>query len=146
MRSPLLEHSFPDLADWGYEVTSDPTYDYNCIAWAAGDTTQWWWPPEDESNQVHWPSGVRREVTIEAFVEAYETLGFVVCDDEVYEPAHEKIAIFTNELGEPTHAAIQLSDDKWSSKMGPFHDIRHPLRAVEGALYGRVTRFMKRQR
>jgi hypothetical protein len=33
-RSPSLERWFPELADWGYSVTSDIDYEYNCIAWA----------------------------------------------------------------------------------------------------------------
>jgi hypothetical protein len=29
-----------------WSVTSPADTLTNCIAWAAGDTTQWWWPRE----------------------------------------------------------------------------------------------------
>jgi hypothetical protein len=142
MRSPLLEEWFPDLRDWGYEVTSENTFDYNCIAWAARDNTRIWWPSDEGSG--YWPPGAPREVTIEAFVAAYGLLGFVMCDDDMYEQEYERIAIFANESGEPTHAALQVDAERWTSKMGPYHDIVHPLKAIEGSRYGRVVRYMKR--
>ena len=43
-----LESSFPNLKADGYQVTSPQSLEYNCIAWAAGDNTQWWWPDDDE--------------------------------------------------------------------------------------------------
>jgi hypothetical protein len=141
MGSSSLEHLFPDLQDWGYEVTSDITYEYNCIAWAARDDTRLWWPSEEGTG--YWPPGAPRDVTVEAFVAAYGILGFVACEDDTYEPAYEKIAIFANDAGEPTHAARQVDADRWTSKMGPYHDILHPLKAVEGSHYGRVVRYMK---
>jgi hypothetical protein len=36
-----LEDSFPNLVSGGYEITSDLSLDYNCIAWAAGDISRW---------------------------------------------------------------------------------------------------------
>ena len=143
-RAVFIEHSFPDITDWGYAVTSDITYEYNCIAWAAGDDTRWWWPlPEDGS--AYWPPEVPRELTLEAFAAAYAAIGYVVCEDEEHEAGFEKIAIFTDPTtGEPTHAARQLDETSWTSKVGGLQDIRHPLRALEGAEYGRVVLLMKR--
>jgi hypothetical protein len=144
-RSPLLENWFPELADWGYVVTSEVDLEYNCIAWAAGDKTQWWWPSEDESGSVYWPPGVPCELSVDAFVKAYESIGYSVCENDDHEPDHEKVAIFADDAGEPLHAARQVDPVYWTSKMGRFHDISHPLRAVEGADYGCVVRIMKRQ-
>ena len=53
-----------------FEITSNETEEYNCIAWAAHDTERWWWPGAG----VYWPSGVREEETLDAFEEAYATL------------------------------------------------------------------------
>jgi hypothetical protein len=144
-RSPYLEHMFPELADWGYVVTSEVDVGYNCIAWAAGDTTKWWWPSEDESNSAYWPPGVPRDLSVDTFVKAYESIGYSVCDDDDHEPEHEKVAIFADAAGEPLHAARQIDPVRWTSKMGQFHDISHPLRAVQGADYGQVVRIMKRR-
>jgi hypothetical protein len=139
-RSPLLEQWFPELADWGYRKTSDIDFEYNCIAWAADDKTQQWWPIHG-----YWPPDVRRELSLEAFVEAYATLGYVVCDSADHELGYEKIAIYADEAGEPLHAARQLDAERWTSKCGDFWDISHPLRALEGVRYGYVMRIMKRR-
>lgn len=144
MRSHYLEAEFPDLQDWGYDVTSEIDATYNCIAWAVQDDTRNWWPSEEGTG--YWPPGAPREETIEAFVAAFQSLGFVVCDDDAYEPEYEKIALFANEKCEPKHAARQVDAERWASKVGKHHDILHPLKAVEGALYGRVVRYMKRLR
>lgn len=143
-RAALIEHHFPDVADWGYEVTSDITCGYNCIAWAAGDDTRQWWPsPEDGS--AYWPDEAPRTLSMDAFEAAYATLGYAVCEGEEHEIGFEKIALFANSSGEPTHAARQLDGNDWTSKVGRLQDIRHPLRALEGESYGRVVRVMKRR-
>jgi hypothetical protein len=142
-RAALIEYHFPDVTDWGYEVTSAITCEYNCIAWAAGDDTRLWWPSPDEGS-AYWPPGAPREESVDAFVAAYGTLGYAVCKDEDHEVGFEKVAIFALPSGEPTHAARQLDAGWWTSKVGSLHDIRHPLRALEGESYGQVVRLMKR--
>jgi hypothetical protein len=125
-------------------VTSPPTRDYNCIAWAAGDTGHWWWPdvdPDDEA--IFWPPGVVREETLAAFVAAFATLGFAPCSGEAPEPGFEKVALFARD-GVPTHAARQLPDGRWTSKLGLREDIAHDLHAVGGDLYGTVVLLLRR--
>lgn len=39
-----IEIDFPNLLKSGYAITSPETIDYNCLAWAAGDTTCVWDP------------------------------------------------------------------------------------------------------
>ena len=141
-RAALIEHYFPDVADWGYVVTSD-TCDYNCIAWAAGDDTRQWWPSPDEGS-AYWPSEAPRALSVDAFAAAYATLGYVACAEEEHEVGFEKIALFADASGEPTHAARQLDKTDWTSKVGRLQDIRHPLRALEGERYGRMVQLMKR--
>jgi hypothetical protein len=48
--------------------------------------------------------------------------------------------------GEPTHAAKQLPDGRWKSKLGDFEDIEHnTVKAVEDDYcYGTVVQYMKR--
>jgi hypothetical protein len=143
-RAALIEECFPEIADWGYDITSDITCEYNCIAWAAGDDTRWWWPSSSDDGSAYWPSGVPREVDVRAFAVAYRTLGYSECESPEHEAGFEKIAIFALPSGEPTHAARQLDATGWTSKIGKLQDIRHPLRALEGNEYGRVVLFMKR--
>jgi len=47
---------------------------------------------------------------------------------------------------ELTHAARQLDDGTWTSKLGSLEDITHELQALEGADYGHVVLFMKREK
>ncbi len=140
-----IETLFPKLRTAPYRITSPRSDVYNCIAWAAGDTTSWWWPdvdPDDEA--LHWPAGVPREVTLGACLAAFATLGYVQADSEVLEPDQEKVALFAHADGTPTHAARQLSDGRWTSKLGRGEDIEHDLRDIEGTMYGTVVRVLKR--
>jgi hypothetical protein len=138
----LFESAFPNLAAEGFSITSprDPTY--NCIAWAAGDSDHWWWP--DAYGVGYWPEGVERSVTIEAFVEAYRSLGFEPCRSRRLEQGFEKVAIYADASGAPTHAARQLPDGRWTSKLGQYEDIEHSLRGLSHGAYGTVRRVLRR--
>ncbi len=136
-----IELLFPGLIANGFQVTSPKADNYNCIAWAAGDSTNWWWP--DDPDNTFWPPGIPRVETLDAFRAAFETLGYAVCADEQFEPGHEKIAMFAL-AGFPTHAARQLPNGHWTSKLGPQEDIEHSLHDLTGMVYGSVVLIMKR--
>jgi hypothetical protein len=139
----LLEEIFSGLTPGNYQVTSPPDRDYNCIAWAAGDNRNWWWPGPDPEME-YWPPTVPRERTRAAFVAAFATLGYALCENEDPEAGYQKIALFADDDGKPTHAARQLPNGRWSSKIGKADDIEHRLRDLEGTLYGAVVLIMKR--
>lgn len=141
MRSPDLEAAFPGLRPGEYAVTSPRSRRYNCIAWAAGASTRWWWP--DEEGLAFWPSHPR-EVSLAAFIRAFETMGYQPCEDDTVETGFEKVAIYVGEQGRPTHMARQLASGEWTSKCGSAEDIAHSLRALESAVYGRVSQLLKR--
>ena len=120
---------------------------YNCIAWAAGVSSIWWWPVFDPVQETcTWPANAPRELTLPAFVAAFATLGYVPCEDETLEPDVERVAQFAGADSMPTHAARQTSDGNWTSKLGKKEDIEHPLRAIEGDVYGTVVQILKRPR
>ncbi len=138
-----IERDFPNLLTTGYEITSPDTIDYNCIAWAAEDNERWWWP--DSQNIDYWPTGVPREVTINAFMQAYQTIGYQVCDRPNLEPGFQKIAIYADSAGKPTHCARQLPNGKWTSKLGQDEDIQHEtLEGLTGESYGNVACIMRK--
>lgn len=84
---------------------------------------------------------------MERFRQAFGTLGYTVCDDAALEQGVEKIAIYVDQGGEPTHAARQLETGLWTSKLGSMQDIEHEtLGAIEGGLYGEVVLYMARNR
>jgi hypothetical protein len=141
-----LEDIFPRLSDGHYEVTSPDTPNYNCIAWAAGSTERWWWPPKHPFQVgYYWPPEAPAEETVEAFIEAYRTIGFELCDSLEPVDGVEKIAIFTDAQDKPTHAARQLENGLWTSKCGRMQDIEHELTLLEGEVYGTVDTIMCRE-
>ena len=131
MRFPNLERT------GGFRISSDVSEDYNCFAFAADDTTRWW-------DSIHyWPVGVVIDESVEGFVRVYESVGFQRCQDRNLERGFSKIAIYA--IGnEATHAARQLPNGKWTSKLGPDEDIEHALEGLEGDFYGTVSQIMKR--
>ena len=138
-----IREAFPSLQRGEWAVTSPASLSYNCIAWAANEVHRVWWP--DPRNQQYWPPGSHREVTIEAFLTAFETLGFSRGAGRELEPGFEKVAIFEDTDGAPTHAARQLPSGEWTSKLGKAEDIRHQhLSAVEGEEYGTVAQVLRR--
>ncbi len=80
-----------------------------------------------------------------AFTQAYSLAGYVSCDTSCYERGFEKIAIYTDRRGKPTHAARQTQTGQWTSKLGEREDIEHNLPDnLEGNYYGKVSIIMKR--
>jgi hypothetical protein len=140
-----LEHAFPKLRPGNYQITSPADTRYNCIAWSAGDTFNWWWP-FSTTRAVTWPAGVAKEETLIAFEAAFASLGYTASATEELEAGMEKVALFANEQGFPTHGARQLANGMWTSKLGNGEDIEHALRDLEGDLYGTVVVVLKRPR
>jgi hypothetical protein len=133
---------FPSLLNQGYRRTSSPTFDYNCVAWALHDTTQWWEP--DPYSQLFWPPDVARAYKISNYVKLFANRGYSICADETLEQGFEKVAIYTD--GSTfKHVARQLTDGKWTSKLGEMDDITHAsLDALSGQLYGKPSIFLKK--
>jgi hypothetical protein len=136
---------FPYLATNGYKLTSSDTIDYNCVAWAAEDDENWWWP--DAENIHYWPPNIPRKETLEAFQQAYQTLGYETCQNKAFEEGFQKIAIYADSNKVPKHVARQLSSGKWTSKLGQDEDIEHDnLQGLSGQPgYSEVACIMKRK-
>ncbi len=139
MANDKLEKELPSLKTARYTVTSKRTVLYNCIAWAAGESHRCWWP--DDS--YYWPDKADRSVTIDAFVQAYATIGYIRCADGSVEDGLEKVAIYAAG-GHPKHAAKQLADGTWSSKCGTLEDISHTLDGLKCPNYGEPVVFLSR--
>jgi hypothetical protein len=142
MVSELLR-LFPRLQGANWAVTSPEDARYNCIAWAVGDPLHWWWPELDPESG-HWPEGVSTELSIPAFLAAFTTAGFGPADREDRERGWEKVALFATAGGAPTHAARQLPNGRWTSKIGTLEDIEHELHDLTGTEYGSVVPILKR--
>lgn len=123
-------------------VTSTPTADYNCIAWAADDKSRWWWP----TGKWYWPGrrkGPDVPPTIGAFVVAFRTLGYEQCADGSLVPGIEKVALYG--IGDVVkHAARQLPSGRWTSKCGRGADVEHTLPQMNCGAYGAPIAFLSR--
>jgi hypothetical protein len=127
-----------------FKYTSPKKKVYNCVAWAIGITN------------LHIDMLYFRDVydldpnTLDHSAKGYaaclsEFYGFEICDTIEYEPGFDKIALYEDGKGDFQHAARQLSNGKWTSKMGTYEDIEHDtLEAVSGAYYGKPVLYMKR--
>jgi hypothetical protein len=135
--------TFPGLVFEGFSITSPEDPLYNCIAFAAGDVNRWWWP--DPFKQAYLPANIQRAETLASFIDAYSALGYHECPDGSFEGNFEKIAIYVSNQKTPTHAARQLSDGFWTSKLGRAEDIRHnTATSISGQHYGDIAVYMKR--
>jgi hypothetical protein len=163
------------------KITSPETINYNCFAWAAGELNRWWNPNPNPMSSDYWPPNVResrfnnvpiallllREIDsmagilflryliskerLQVYLEAYRTIGYETCDSQCFEPGFEKIAIYVNDNGKPTHAARQLPNGQWTSKIGMWEDVEHEFSEslameIRGQIidYGTIAQLMKR--
>ena len=136
----IITGAFPNLASEGFEIVGEPTTEYNCIAYAAGDTEDWWWP--DESS--YWPPWATLDNRIDSLQEAFAGIGYELCDDSHLEAGYRKVALYEEE-GKLQHAAVQMANGAWRSKMGegPVIEHRSP-ESLAGGMYGDVHCFMRR--
>ena len=151
-----LEMLFPRLRGQPYRITSPADADYNCIAWALGESDGWWSPVEDPEHI--WPTDLpgtsndEVRLTVPDIRVIFEYFGFASCIDGELEDGIEKIAMYAIE-GEFRHVARQLPSGRWTSKLGGDRDIEHGLDGIEGTAgisslyrYGFVVEFMQRER
>jgi hypothetical protein len=138
-----LEQTFPNLRASGYRITGTATNRYNCIAWAAGKQDAWW---QEDLADAYWPEGIPTDGTVQSLVMLFQSLGYQLCSGPELEQAFDKVAIFARE-SEYTHAARQLADGIWTSKLGQSVQIEHAtLDALMGQAYGAVAQILKRPR
>lgn len=131
--------NFPRLTADNHRRTSPPTPEYNCIAWSAGDTERWWQPG------LYWPVEVSPDdYGVSVLIRAFQSLGYETCEDGNQELGFEKVALYGSSSFY-THAAKQLPDGRWTSKLGKAEDIEHESPDdVAGGIYGEVVEFLKR--
>ena len=142
-RPSWIDDHLPQLAAEGYQVTSEPDGDYNCIAYAVGETDRWW--SHVERADYYWPEHASRTPSIQSLIEVFAGFGYEPCEDAFYEPGFSKIALYADRQGNWTHAAVQLPDGGWSSKLGPDEDISHQTpESLDPGFYGGVHCLMRR--
>ena len=117
----VIPQSFPRLHHEPFQVKSPRTIKYNCIGYAAGDENNVWWP-----GGKYWPGGVQQGRFRSCVRRGLWDSGYECCNSDAVEPGFEKVVFYVDEQrGRVTHAARQLSDGRWTSKLGPQWDINH---------------------
>ena len=138
--------NFPNLVRANYQVTSPRDVTYNCIAHAAGEDDKWWDPCKFPAPGYYWPEFAKRDADIDSLKSCYQTKGFEVCADGAPEDGFTKIVLYADSNEAWTHAARQVDDGEWTSKLGRDIDIRHKTPGcVGGPLYGEVALFMRKK-
>lgn len=143
LRREELIRKYPNLATSHFRFTSPDDRGYNCFAYAGDDTRRNWHP--SAYGGLYWPGGETDVRTLEAYVTGYGHLGYSPTDSAELEDGIEKIAIYARQDG-PSHAALQLTNGYWTSKLGHREDIEHELHGLEGERYGRVVAILARPR
>lgn len=134
-----VESHFPNIGDWKLTSPADPRY--NCIAFAAGKTTERW----DVHVFFYWPEGAERSPDFRSLQSCFEAIGFSVCSDGSLERGVAKVALYGAE-GRWTHVARQTLHGTWTSKLGFGVDIEHPsVECLSGSAYGQVVCYMSRR-
>lgn len=139
---PGIELVFPNIVREGYTPTSPEDPKYNCHAWAMSVNNTRWEP--DSDGDWYWPPSIPRTYTQDAFIQAYSSVGYEVCASRDFEQGYEKICIYIDSMGVPSHTARQLNQNEWTSKLGFSYDIRHTLDGLGNGFYGAPTIFMRR--
>src|SRR5262249_40151901 len=122
---------FPRLRE-EFEVLAAASPSYNCIGWSLGFNNSWVWPVE-----------AGQTVSLYHFDALYRYYGFTRVNKLAYrrQPDHDKVVLYAARRANghitPTHAARQMPDGSWTSKLGSLPLIRHlHPHDVAGPSYG----------
>ena len=140
-RKVLISY-FPHLGrDLHYNLLSEETPVYNCIAWAMGFDDRW---VDIVTSPGHWwPDGVQRSTSPQTLVDAFLAVGFEQSDNDMFEEGYDKVALYQNN-GEWTHASRIESNNVEYSKFGGSFDGVHSHNIFSGSIYGDEYAYLRR--
>lgn len=137
-----IRKTFPSLNDDNCEEKSARDFNYNCLAFALGDTHNWWEPP-GQFGYYYWPPGFSNDASVATVTAIIKLHGFVVEIKPYVMPVAESVAIYAQ--GEEWTHFARFANGMWLSKVGEDNDIAHSsLELLEGALYGKVVKVLSR--
>lgn len=135
-----VEADFPLLVGKQYGLSAE-SFNFNCLAFALDDESNWWEPPKQSGR--YWPPGFSDDITIPTVEAIIRCHGFTVEIALNETPETDAIAIYG--IGnEWTHFA-KFVKDGWHSKLGTGHDvIGFDLHDLETPMYGNVLKVLRR--
>lgn len=151
MSFPLIRCEYTEI-EVEAERTSDPDSGYNCVAWAFGRNDINWWPSFPGGGWA-WPVPFACQGhALNEFENLFAVWGWEPCQSSALESGYDKIALYADGEGSPTHLARMIrpkilsgSVSLWTSKLGPGIDITHELDALEGDhRFGKVYRIYRK--
>jgi len=137
---PLSIDEFPNSLTEPFVATSPKDFKYNCIGWACGTKTRMW----PNMYSYYWPPGIPTIEDVNSFIELFQSKGYEVCDNGDLEKGYLKVAIYAYHDGKPSHAARQLENGKWTSKLGVHQDVSHSIFSMSDGDYGNVVHYMRK--
>ena len=141
----IIRKLFPKLGATDFKVTSDQDPQYNCIAHAADESDRYWDPTAPPQSPYFWPDGVPRDPTLQNYIAAYATKGYQASNTLDPEEGYDKVVLYVDANGVPTHAAKLLPNGRWTSKLGDEWDIEHKtLHGLSGKAYGTPKQGLRR--
>ena len=156
IRDFITKGSLDDIS-WTSDPTpwdGDPDQVHNCFGFAVG-SKKFWQPPSIHGDpegdpRFYWPPellGDADENTwVSRYVAAAQAKGFSECgEDASLEVEFEKIVLI-HSGGVFKHAALQIDEKRWKSKLGLLSDLEHPLEFMLRNPFGKGTIYMKRKR
>jgi hypothetical protein len=85
---------FPSIRRGNYHITSPKTEQYNCVAWAVGDSDRWWQPIAYPEWLTYWPPEIPADGSFECFVQMFiQAFGYVHAADGNHESGFTKLAL-----------------------------------------------------
>ena len=115
-------------------------FNYNCLAYAFGDQSQWW---EPDRPGCYWPPGFPKDITVPTVESIIRVHGYTVEVDFNSTPKTAAVAIYSKD-NEWTHFA-KFFDGQWRCKLGEGHDISGMLlQDIEGTYYGNLFKVLSR--
>lgn len=126
------------------------------MAWSAARDKQWWWQSTKyESWEYCPPELAPDDDSVENFIGLFERLGYKTRTDARFEFFYKKVAIYAvssyyeKDKLEFSHVCDQLNSGVWTSKLGPYEDIKHnsleSLAGNMGGEYGEIKVILKRR-
>ena len=95
----------------------------------------------------YWYPDAPQEDSLRAWIRVFELHGYRTSDSPDLVFGTEKIAIYVDSDGTPSHVARQKDSGLWTSKLGRGEDIEHEaLEGLEGDEYGTAAEVMERPR
>lgn len=143
MPQSFINKLWPNLNSTNYELKSNSTDNYNCVAWANHINYE----PVDLSLDNNGEPLVYPDLSCLTYIEYFENQGFELCESSEWEEGFEKIALYERDDETFEHVARQVSTNIWTSKLGEWEDIEHTtLESLQSShFYGIPAWYMRRR-